>query len=479
MISNTIPSNNSASIAHCERLAELLMELYFVPGSYYYEGPLYVSHKRYRHIKKAITTEHVLSHIRGEISIGAPSNFKEQTKWITLDSDSPDQHLLSQVQSLLKEKTIPSYISFSGKKGYHLTIFLKSATPLHIAQTLSGELKRSADYIGLKYDKISPSLHGKGGDCIKLPIGLHPETGDRCYFLDENLQPVKDALIYVKEIQKVDLDNVGISETTRSGVNPETGEILHSLFPKIISQRACINKLWNDGLQASHTRHSATCAIANTLMRSTQIDISDREVALVEWITKIHPKASTNGITKSDLKHAVSEAKRQLQRYSMYGSHAELCENIVFKAAMRSACDNEFECKLRQNHGHVNFKLLLKLGIFNAQNAKPKGIGKSAMAIYWATEDIAQDFQQFEYNGMPAFSLSTQQLIGLANCSNRTVITHKKRLIRLGLLRRVPVDDVPRECYEGRPKYVRESFHALPLLSEDNVRNALMRLRGG
>ncbi|MFC2035273.1 hypothetical protein ACFLUJ_04015 [Chloroflexota bacterium] len=479
MQSNTIPMVNDVSIAHHKRLANLLMELYFFPGSIYYEGPLNVSDKSYKHIKKIITVDRVLSHIYGVISIGAPSSFQDQAKWIVLDSDSQELSPVSDVQRLLRDKNVPSYISLSGKKGYHLTIFLKHTTPLHITQMLSLEMRHSADRVGLKYDRIYPSPYGKGGDCVKLPLGVHPETGNHCCFLDENLQPIKDDLTFIEGIQKIDLGNNHI--TNMQCVNPETGEIIQPPFPQTISQRSCINKLWTVGLQASGTRHSGTSAIANSIVKSQLIKPADKEVAIIEWVMKIHPKASREGYLNfdSDLEFVINEARRLLARYSRYGPYAELCENQIFKPAMRSACENEFDCKLHQNHGYVNFKLLQRLGIFGAHNAKPKGIGKSAMAIYWAIEDIAQDFHQFDYQGMPAFSLSTLQLVCLANCSKRTIISHKERLIRLGLLKRVPAIEIPKEFYEGKPKFVRENFFALPLLTEDTVRNILKRLREG
>jgi hypothetical protein len=40
-----------------------------------------------------------------------------------------------------------------------------------------------------------------------------------------------------------------------------------------------------------------------------------------------------------------------------------------------------------------------RLGVFAAPNANLKGLGKSAMALYEAIEDIAQDYPVFDWNG--------------------------------------------------------------------------------
>jgi hypothetical protein len=461
------------------QLAERLLELYFIPGSTYYEGPVNVPNKVYRHIKREVTIDRIVAHIEGAVSIGAPSSHNGLVKWIAADIDSPESNRLNMVNSILREHGLPSYISLSGGKGYHLTVFFKGPVPLHVAQGIAVEIKRILDGAGLPYDKISPSPHGKGGDCIKLPLGIHPETGNRCYFLDDTLQPVDDSLQFVLAIETIDLNG---SNPYPAGVGREvdieTGEIIPAPFPETISRRPCVNKLWREGLQAPNTRHRATCVIANAIARSGLIPPHQKEHALIEWAHRMFPGAREAGYLKvdSNLEFVVSEAKRLWRHYSQFGPYAELCENQVFKAAMRSACEDEFQCKLEQNHGHVNFNLLRRLGIFGAHNAKPKGIGKTAMAIYLAIEDIAEDFPSFQWNGMTVFSLSTQQLVCLANCTKTTVIKHRARLVDLGLLTKVPSNAIPTEVMQNVGHF-RPNFYALPLLTEDSVRAMLGKLR--
>lgn len=358
-------------------------------------------------------------------------------------------------------------------------MFFKSPVPLHVAQGIAAEIKRILDRAGLPYDKISPSPYGKGGDCIKLPLGIHPETGNRCYFLDDTLQPVEDSLQFVLAIETIELNGSNPYPTpVGREVDIETGELIPAPFPETISQRRCINKLWREGLQAPNTRHSATCVIANAIARSGLIPPHQKEQALIEWVHRMFPKAMEAEYLKvdSNLEFVVSEARRLWHRYARFGPYAELCENQVFEAAMRSACEDEFQCKLGQNHNHVNFDLLRRLGIFNAHNAKPKGIGKTAMAIYLAIEDIAEDFPSFQWNSMTTFSLSTQQLVCLANCTKTTVIKHRARLIELGLLTKVPSTAIPFEVRRNM-RHFSGNFYALPQLTEDTVRAMLSKLR--
>jgi hypothetical protein len=464
-------------------LAERLLDLYFVPDSTFYEGPVGVPEKTYIHVKRAVTRDLVLSHLRGEVSIGAPSAHEGMARWVGADIDTPDLEGVRKARTMLDSMGLPCYASFSGRaQRCHLSAFFEQPVPLPIAQSVSAQFRQVLRAVGLDYDKISPSPTGKGGDCMKLPLGVHPETGNGCTFLDNDLEPVEDVLSFLTNVRTIPASQpLGASPLPgiRGEADPETGEILHAEFPQVISTKPCINRLWMEGIQAPNTRHSATCVIVNSLLRTGRVPRQDREQAFMDWVYRTYPRAQDTEYVKitSDLQYAITEAERMMNDYQRRGTHAELCENPVFKAAMRSACHDEFECKVSQNHGHVNFELLLIMGIFNATNAKPRGIGKSAMAVYLAVGLVARDFASFEWNGLPAFSLSTQQLVCLADSTKPTVIAHRKKLLEVGLLLKVPTSDIPPEVLDDTPYFA--SFYALPELNMDTVKSILTRLRGG
>lgn len=200
---------------------------------------------------------------------------------------------------------------------------------------------------------------------------------------------------------------------------------------------------------------------------------------MTDWVYRTYDRAFASKITASDFQYTLEEAKRLLANYIRFGSHAELCENEVFKSAMRSACEDEFACKLKQNNGYINFMLLLKLGVFKEHNARPSGIGKTAMALYLSIESIAKDFPLFEIKGLPVFSLSTQQLVCLSNCSKPSVIKHKNKLLELGLLRKINANEIPIGAELNQ--YTNASLYSLPELNEDTVKklSAILRIGQG
>lgn len=132
---------------------------------------------------------------------------------------------------------------------------------------------------------------------------------------------------------------------------------------------------------------------------------------------------------------------------------------------------------MEQNRGYVNFKLLLRMGIFAAQNARPNGVGNSAMGTYLAIEDIACDCPLFQWKGMAAFSLSTQQLVSLCHFTRKTVRESRRRLLEVGLLEEIPLDCVPPEVRSSSPSYVR--FYCIPEINQVTAEAVLKRLRQG
>lgn len=189
-------------------------------------------------------------------------------------------------------------------------------------------------------------------------------------------------------------------------------------------------------------------------------------------------KAQTQDLTTSTLDYALSEARRLWKRYYSWINYAPLCENPVFKRAMRSACQKEFECKLERNKNMIDLTLLLRLGIFNAWNANPPGLGKNAMALYLAISIIADEHGVFNYDGMSALALPNRLLQELASVSEPTAIKHKHRLVNAGLLVRVPADDIPEDVRARVPRPFQASFFCLPELSEKRVREILSKVRG-
>ena len=254
-------------------------------------------------------------------------------------------------------------------------------------------------------------------------------------------------------------------------VDVSTGEIGHAKFPASISNKACVNKLWSEGIQAPQTRYSATCTIANAIARCAEIPTKEKENALLDWVCRTHTMPCNSEFNTSDFEFLINEARALLKNY-LRNNYAGLCDNPVFRDAMRSACDDELGCRLTQNKGVIDYRMLKRLWIWNAHNAKPCGLGKSAQSVYEALQDIAENNKLIYVEGVPTFSTTQQEVASLSNCSRKTVRIHLKKLIDVGLLVIPPRQSLPIESQQTRWRY-----YGLPILTYELLKEVVEEIR--
>lgn len=149
----------------------------------------------------------------GESTIaGYHLNSDNEIKWICFDIDvdkkvysKPDfnlELLLPRLQEQaiaisteLKRMGMPYYTEFSGKKGYHIWIFLERPVKASIVrrhfESLLSYKKLYPDEINIEFfpkqDSITP---GGYGNFVKPPLQKHQVTGQYSYFVDEEFGPI-------------------------------------------------------------------------------------------------------------------------------------------------------------------------------------------------------------------------------------------------------------------------------------------------
>ena len=103
-------------------------------------------------------------------------------------------------------------IERSGSKGYHVWMFFHEPVDAVQAFKLTRIL---ADELGLNDYELFPAQSAADdkspGSLIKLPLGIHRKTGDRCLFLDDNFEPYMDqwkALNDVVPISEAQFNNL-------------------------------------------------------------------------------------------------------------------------------------------------------------------------------------------------------------------------------------------------------------------------------
>ena len=170
-------------------------------------------------------------HLSGAITAGIyPINQEGKVKFIAFDLDVEKfarklfdnneeyrqkvfdkmKAAVKQIQFLLKEYSISSYVEFSGYKGYHIWVFFSEWISAVAAKQFG---KKILDYISVAnepfhiefFPKQTKASVKNPGNLIKLPLGIHLITKVRSYFVDNNFSKI-DADTFISKVIPVSKD---------------------------------------------------------------------------------------------------------------------------------------------------------------------------------------------------------------------------------------------------------------------------------
>lgn len=207
-------------------------------------------------------------HLSGSKTIGA-SFFKTSTNLIGIDIDIPDPELLNRITSCFFAYGIERnnfLISFSGKKGYHVDIFLAEPLSRAIVKEFFNILMRDIDG-----DSEEIELYGSSDKCYKLPLGYHPFTRNYCGACDEWGNNI-EALSSINEIIPVDpviiCDALEVNYLPIPAILNEAEQLdssinLLSIYSKTNqASMKQVERLLSDGIKEKGRRHISIRTVA-------------------------------------------------------------------------------------------------------------------------------------------------------------------------------------------------------------------------
>ena len=174
------------------------------------------------------------------------------------------------------------YVSFSGRKGYHVEVFFDRVIDGGILYNLYCHVIKNGQ---LDPDKVefrpSPSM------AIKLPLSVHGSTGNICWFVDrDTLSPIEDES-YILGIEQVCADDVQIALSLPALENKgENHTVRHrsAKAPETAEDRDSEINLTEQG-----KRHNTMRRIA-VYHRTNGHDREDAQMALEKWYARQPPE---------------------------------------------------------------------------------------------------------------------------------------------------------------------------------------------
>lgn len=175
-------------------IEELLLDI-FGGNPYFAKARVRNEDITYEPVEVPLSLDLLREHLEGKERLGAYQLLQGSNvvKWLGWDVDSKDLNI-SREQALKIIKRlgdIPHAVEFSGRKGYHILIFLKEPIMAERAKKIV-EWIRNAEGLQSsgdshvecfpKQDRLTKSR--PKGNLLKIPLGEHPRTHDKSRFID-------------------------------------------------------------------------------------------------------------------------------------------------------------------------------------------------------------------------------------------------------------------------------------------------------
>lgn len=187
------------------------------------------------HMAAPLTADVIRKHLSGEETAGTYVMRNNNTvHYLVFDIDISRRFLLADsgnealmkihlqnvlgaaagVQQEIKQLGMNSYVEFSGNRGYHVWLFFMEWIPAKYAFTLEEIILEKAEASGIPEDvtiEIFPAKSkrnsGSAGQRIKLPLGVHPVSRKRCFFVGRDGRRISAAGL-ISSPSRYTLENV-------------------------------------------------------------------------------------------------------------------------------------------------------------------------------------------------------------------------------------------------------------------------------
>lgn len=120
-----------------------------------------------------------------------------------------------------RQADLPACLEDSGGGGRHLWVFFAEPASPELARRLGRLLAIAARLMrpGIRVEVFPRQTEWAGadlGDAVKLPLGVHPVTGRRCFLLDDDGEPVADPAVALEQARPISLAQVQAAITRLS-----------------------------------------------------------------------------------------------------------------------------------------------------------------------------------------------------------------------------------------------------------------------
>lgn len=181
---------------------------------------------------------HITQHILGNKTVGVFSGADVGSKYICFDVDTKASSILDTralIYTLVSEFNIPyDYIpvAYSGNKGYHVYLLFDEMVSMNYLKTFYREVITSTGFTTSEVELRPTVTQG-----VKLPLGVHRLTGNRCYFVDTRTKNFESLpMNHIKQLKQLNAKTF-ITNNNLKELHEINKEQLELELAKFLSQR--------------------------------------------------------------------------------------------------------------------------------------------------------------------------------------------------------------------------------------------------
>ena len=299
-------------------------------------------------VKKPVTDQVILSHLKGVQPFGVYLLVKDRTKAIAVDFDDEDGNPPLEFVSRAKHYRIPAYIERSKSKGFHAWIFFEEGgVKAQKARLVVKSILDELDYPDIEVFPKQDFLNGDRsyGNFINAPLFGRLVLQGRTAFLDPDdyLRPYPDQWELLDRIERVSEDTlddiIEINQLRGHKVDYSTSPNGQKSNSAAFGLPPCAQKMLIDGV-TSYQRVSCFRLAVHLKRIGFPFDIA--VAALKVWALKNQPQDNKGVISEKEILMQTSSAF--MKDYRGYG-----CEDTAIKPYCQKECPLRTK---RQNKFH-------------------------------------------------------------------------------------------------------------------------------
>lgn len=218
-------------------------------------------HRSFVPVQRPISSDDWRAHLRGERTLALPLVRAGDTALLGVLDVDLERRLLDERPGEVKEllgralaaalklraelarQGAASLLELSGQKGYHLWVRLEEPVPSHRLRRWLLEVIQSVGPLpeGVRVeefpnlDRVRPEAVGP---VVKLPLGVHSKTGNRCTLLDDLGQEIGDPVETIRALPKVPVEAIHVAPSALEPKRPVEGEADRAPTSPAIGARA-------------------------------------------------------------------------------------------------------------------------------------------------------------------------------------------------------------------------------------------------